>query len=123
MTEKSLKNKVALITGASRGLGKAMAVALAGEGAKLALVARDTTRLSAVAKEVEAAGGVAKIFVADVAHEDQVVRLEREVIAAYGGVQILINNAGINLRKPLIEFSLEEWNRVINTNLTSAFLL
>ena len=123
MTEKKLSGKTALITGASKGLGKAMALALAGAGAKLALVSRNAAQLKAVAKEIEAAGGVAKVFVADVTQEDQVARLEREVIAAYGGVQILINNAGINVRKPLHEFTLKEWNSVIDTNLTAVFLV
>src|SRR6266571_4744240 len=123
MTAKNLDGRVALITGASKGLGKAMALALAGAGAKLALVSRNKDQLTAVAKEVEAAGAEAKVFVADVAKEDQVAGLEREVVAAYGGVQILINNAGINVRKLVTEFTLDEWNSVINTNLTSVFLL
>src|SRR5881296_3807918 len=123
MTEKNLNGKVALITGASKGLGKAMALALAGAGAKLALASRNADQLQAVAKEAQAAGGEAKVFVADVAREDQVARLEREVMAAYGGVQILINNAGINVRKPITDFTLDEWNSVINTNLTSVFLM
>ncbi len=123
MTEKKLNGKVALITGASKGLGKAMALALAGAGAKLALVSRNEEQLKTVAKEAEAAGGEAKVFVADVAREDQVAKLERDVVAAYGGVQILINNAGINVRKTITEFTLDEWNSVMNTNLTSVFLL
>jgi len=100
-----------------------MALALAGAGAKLALVSRNREQLEAVAKEAQAAGGEAKVFVADVAREDQVARLEREVMAAYGGVQILINNAGINVRKTITEFTLDEWNSVMDTNLTSVFLL
>ena len=123
MTEKKLHGRVALITGASKGLGKAMALALAGAGARLALVSRNRELLEAVAKEAHAAGGEAKIFVADVAREDQVARLEKEVTAAYGGVQILINNAGINVRKPITDFTLDEWNSVMDTNLTSVFLL
>jgi len=123
MIEKKLNGKVALITGASKGLGKAMALSLAGAGAKLALVSRNQDQLNAVAKEVEAAGGEAKVFLADVAREDQVARVEREVVAAYGGVQILINNAGINVRKPITDFTLDEWNSVMNTNVTSVFLL
>ena len=118
--EKKLSGKTALITGASRGLGKAMALALAGAGAKLALVSRDAARLKAVAEE---AGEGARVFAADVSREEDVARLESEVVAAFGGVQILINNAGINLRKPITDFTLDEWNSVITTNLTSAFLL
>jgi len=120
MAESKLSGKVALITGASRGLGKAMALALADAGAKVALVSRNREQLHAVAHEV---GVQAKVFVADVAREDHVASLQRDVVAAYGGIQILINNAGINVRKALTDFTLEEWNSVINTNLTAAFLL
>jgi NAD(P)-dependent dehydrogenase (short-subunit alcohol dehydrogenase family) len=123
MSQKKLKGRVAVITGASKGLGKAMALALAGTGAKLALVSRNEKQLNAVAEEARAAGGHAKVFVADVAQEEQVAKLERDVVAAFGGVQILINNAGINVRKTITEFTLDEWNSVINTNLTSVFLM
>jgi NAD(P)-dependent dehydrogenase (short-subunit alcohol dehydrogenase family) len=123
MTGKKLNGRVALITGASKGLGKAMALALGAEGAKLALVSRNQDQLNAVAKEVEAAGGEAKVFIADVTREDHVARIERDVVAAYGGVQILINNAGINVRKAITDFTLDEWNSVMNTNVTSVFLL
>jgi NAD(P)-dependent dehydrogenase (short-subunit alcohol dehydrogenase family) len=123
VSDRKLTGKVALITGASKGLGKAMALALAGAGAKLALVSRNREQLDAVADEIRAAGGEAQVFVADVAREDQVARLEREVAAAFGRIDILINNAGINIRKPLTDFTLEEWNSVIDTNLTSVFLM
>src|SRR5579872_2109023 len=120
---KKLNGKVALITGASKGLGKAMALALAESGARLALVSRNLDQLNEVAGEIRAAGGEAKVFKADVSREDDVAKVEREVAAAYGGVQILINNAGINVRKTITEFTLDEWNSVIDTNLTSVFLM
>jgi len=123
MSEKKLDGKVALITGASKGLGKAMAIALAGSGATVALVSRNLEQLNESGRAVQAAGGEARIFQADVSDEDQVRKLERDVAGAFGKVHILINNAGINLRKPLVEFTLEEWNRVIETNLTSVFLM
>ncbi len=118
-----LAGKVALITGASRGLGKAMALALAAEGASIALVARDRAALHAAAEEVWRTGAGAQVFQADVTSEEQVARLEREIAAAFGHVHILINNAGVNVRKPLIEFTLEEWRSVVDTSLTSTFLM
>jgi NAD(P)-dependent dehydrogenase (short-subunit alcohol dehydrogenase family) len=121
--DKKLTGKTGLITGASKGLGKAMAVALGAAGVKLALVSRDRTKLEAVAAEVRHAGGDAHVFVADVTREDQVAALEKEVIGAFGRLDILINNAGINIRKPITEFTLAEWSSVMDTNVTSVFLL
>lgn len=118
-----LSGKVGLITGASKGLGKAMALALAGAGATIALVSRDAEKLRGVAQEIQDAGGRAAVFVADVAVENEVRRLETEVSQQLGRVQVLINNAGINIRKNLIDFSLDEWRSVLDTNLTSVFLM
>lgn len=119
----TLSGKTALITGASKGLGKAMAHALSAAGATVALVSRDATKLSAVQSEIQNAGGKAEVFVADVANEAQVDQLEKEISAKIGKIQILINNAGINVRKNLTDFTLDEWQSVINTNLTSVFLM
>jgi len=118
-----LNGKTAVITGASRGLGKAMALALAAEGARIALVARDRERLDAVAAEIRAANGQAIAIRADVTSEDQVRRIEREIAAQFGKVDILINNAGVIVRKPIVEFTLEEWRRVMDTSVTGAFLM
>ncbi|HCC58289.1 MAG TPA: short-chain dehydrogenase [Solibacterales bacterium] len=115
----TLSGKMALITGASKGLGRAMAKSLAGAGAHVALVSRDRAKLEDVAKELRDAGGQASVFVADVAIESQVARLAEEA----GPVNILINNAGINIRKNLVDFTLEEWRSVQDTNVTSVFLL
>jgi NAD(P)-dependent dehydrogenase (short-subunit alcohol dehydrogenase family) len=117
-----LTGKIALITGASKGLGKAMALALSGAGASIALVSRDEAKLSEVQSEI-AAHGTSEIFVADVRQESQVFRLENEVAARFGKIHILINNAGINIRKNLTDFTLDEWQSVIDTNLTSVFLM
>jgi NAD(P)-dependent dehydrogenase (short-subunit alcohol dehydrogenase family) len=119
----NLSGKNALITGASKGLGKAMALALANAGAHVALVSRDSAKLTAVKEEIEALGGRAQVFVADVTNEQQIDQLETEVVAKLGKVQILINNAGINIRKNLVDFSLAEWQSVVDTNLTSVFLM
>jgi NAD(P)-dependent dehydrogenase (short-subunit alcohol dehydrogenase family) len=121
--DKKLTGKTGLITGASKGLGKAMALALGASGVKLALVSRDKAKLEAVAEEVRAAGGEAQVFVADVTREDQVSALEKDVTSAFGSLNILINNAGINIRKPITDFTLAEWSSVMDTNLTSVFLL
>ncbi len=118
-----LNGRTAVITGASKGLGKAMARALAAEGARVALVSRDAQLLGGVAGEIGAAGGTASVFPADVTSEEQVRELERAVAAQFGKVNILINNAGINVRKRVTDFSLEEWRRVLDTNLTAAFLM
>jgi len=119
----TLTGRVALITGASRGLGKAMALALASAGAKLALVSRDVAQLSAVAHEARALGAEAQVFRADVADEAQVRQLERDVPAKLGPVDILINNAGTVIRSLCLDFTLADWNTVLHTNLTSAFLM
>jgi len=123
MTTGKLNGKIALITGGSRGLGKAMALALAKEGAQLALVARDENKLKIAADEIRQAGGRAEYFLADVTQPAQVKAAEQAIIARFGQVNILINNAGINIRKPLTEYTLEEWHQVMNANLTSVYLM
>jgi NAD(P)-dependent dehydrogenase (short-subunit alcohol dehydrogenase family) len=117
-----LTGKTAVITGASRGLGRAMARSLSEAGASIALVARDLERLTGVREEIVTAGGKAAVFVADVTKEPEVQRLKSEIAEQLGRVQILVNSAGINIRKNLTEFSLEEWTAVIDANLTSVFL-
>ena len=123
MNEHNLSGKVAVVTGASKGLGKAMALALGAAGASVALTARNVEQLSDVKQAVENAGGRAEVFQADVLEEDQIRKLERDVTAAFDDVHILINNAGINLRKQLADFTLEEWRQVVDSNLTSVFLM
>ena len=123
MSEPSLNDKVVVITGASKGLGEAMALALGAAGASIALASRDVERLHAVKQAVEKVGGTAQVFQADVSDEEQVLKLEHDVMEAFNEVHVLINNAGINLRKQLVEFTLEEWHRVLDTNLTSVFLM
>ncbi len=100
-----------------------MALALAGEGVRIALVARDVAQLNAVAAEARRSGVEADLFPADIADEEQVRKLERDVIARFGPVDILINNAGIAVRKLCVDLTLAEWMGVLNTNLTSAFLM
>jgi len=122
-THLPLAGRIALISGASKGLGRAMALALSAEGATIALASRNREKLEEVQREIESAGGKAKVFQADVTAEADVQRLEQEVSSHLGKVQILINNAGTNIRKNLVDFSLEEWRTVLDTNLTSVFLM
>jgi NAD(P)-dependent dehydrogenase (short-subunit alcohol dehydrogenase family) len=120
---RSLEGRTALVTGASKGLGKAMAMALAKAGASVALVSRDEAKLQEVAKEIREGGGCAEVFAADVTDEAQVLRVRDTFAAKFGPkLGILVNNAGINIRKPITDFSLDEWNSVIGSNLTSVFL-
>ena len=118
-----LTGRIALITGASRGLGEAMAVALAAAGASIALVARDVERLQKVKATLAAAGGRAEIFAADVTDEQDVAVLSEAVKNALGPVDILINNAGTNIRKKITDFSLAEFRSVIDSSLIGTFLM
>src|SRR6516162_5482936 len=121
--EISLKGRTAVITGGSRGLGEAMAKALAGAGAQIALVARDLGRLEHVRDDIAARGGIADVFVADVTRDDEVAKLVGAIQARFGNPQILINNAWINVRKNLVEFTLEEFRSVLDASLISTFLM
>jgi NAD(P)-dependent dehydrogenase (short-subunit alcohol dehydrogenase family) len=123
MSTQALQGKTALITGASRGLGKAIALAMAQAGARLILASRDIELLNQTAEGAFAFGSQASVFRVDVTNEEQIVELERTVARELGHVQILVNNAGMNIRKPAAEFTLQEWRQVIDTNLTSAFLM
>ena len=122
MSAGQLDGRVAVITGASKGLGKQMAESLAAAGAAVALAARDRERLEAVRAGIVGKGGRAECFVCDVTDEEAVASLARQVRERLGVPDILINNAGMNLRKPIHEFTLAEWNRVISTNLHGPFL-
>jgi NAD(P)-dependent dehydrogenase (short-subunit alcohol dehydrogenase family) len=123
MTTLPLQDRVAVVTGAGRGIGKAIALALARAGAGIILVGRDRGPLDQAAIEIGEAGGRALVLTGDVTDEEQVTALGQEIAARHGGVQILVNNAGVNLRKPITEFALEEWRRVLDTNLVGPFLM
>ena len=114
MSKKGLQGRIALVTGASKGLGKAMALELARQGAAVALAARDEVKLNEAATEIRDAGGRAEVFLVDVTSEADFARLDAEVTARLGKIQILVNNAGMNLRKNITDFTLEEWNLVVN---------
>jgi NAD(P)-dependent dehydrogenase (short-subunit alcohol dehydrogenase family) len=118
-----LEGRVALVTGASKGLGRAIALALAGAGARIALVARNREQLEEAASAVRAAGAEAGVFTADVSDERQVEQLASDVAGRFGKVHILVNNAGLNIRKNITDFTLDEWRQVVDTNLTGVFLM
>jgi NAD(P)-dependent dehydrogenase (short-subunit alcohol dehydrogenase family) len=119
----NLGGRVAVITGASRGIGRATAIAFAGAGAKLALVGRDQARLAETLELVRAKGAEAQTFVCDVRDEAQVKKLADDVGKRFGKVHILMNNAGTAIRKNVIDFSLEEWRALTDTNITGVFLV
>ncbi len=119
----SLDGRVAMVTGASQGIGRACAVALAKAGAQVALAARNATKLAEVAAEIEAAGGRAMPFEMDLASEDSIKAVAKAAIAHYGKIEILVNNGGITRDNLMLRMKLADWNAVLNTNLTGAFLL
>lgn len=118
-----LTGRTAVITGGSRGLGEAMARALSEAGATIALVARDQQRLETVRDSLVERGGTAEIFVADVTQEDEVEGVAQAVQKRFGAAQILINNAGTNIRKNLVDYSLGEFRSVLDASLISTFLM
>jgi NAD(P)-dependent dehydrogenase (short-subunit alcohol dehydrogenase family) len=118
-----LSGRTAVISGASRGLGEAMAKMLAEAGAAVALVARDVQRLESVRDAIAERGGTAAIFTADVTREEDVAKMAHAVGERFGHPQILINNAGINIRKPLVDYALPEFRSVVDTSLISTFLM
>lgn len=122
MNGKFLDGKTAVVTGGSRGLGRAMALALGGAGARLALVGRDQEKLAETQSLAKDKGIESEIYICDVREEFQVSKLEQEVKQRFGNVHILINNAGTAVRKNLVDFSMDEWRQVIDTNLTGVFL-
>ena len=118
-----LANKVALVTGAGRGIGRAIALALAGEGAKLILTSRTVGPLQATAEDSAALSSATAIaHAADVADEEQVEALFARIQADFGRLDLLVNNAGAFDGGPLDQLSAESWDRVINTNLRGPFL-
>jgi 2-dehydro-3-deoxy-D-gluconate 5-dehydrogenase len=118
-----LDGRVALVTGASRGLGRAMAVALAEAGADLGLLARSRGDLEATAAAVTAFGRKALVLPADVTASAAVEGAVAAALDAFGAIDVLVNNSGIAVVKPLVETSLAEWRAVLDTNLTGAFNL
>jgi 3-oxoacyl-[acyl-carrier protein] reductase len=117
-----LKGHVALVTGASQGIGRACALELAKRGAAVALAARNEEKLSSVREEIANAGGQAAVFKMDVGNEDEIKAGVKSAIEQLGKVDILVNNAGITKDTLLLRLKRADWDAVIDTNLTSAYL-
>lgn len=118
----SLQDKIALVTGASSGIGRSIAMALAAEGARVVLASRNEEKLAEVANRIEADGGSAQVIPADVTDEEQILELFRRIESLHGCLDLLINNAGTTTTVPVEELELKEWRRVLDLNLTAAFL-
>lgn len=117
-----LTGRVALITGASQGIGRACALRLAKEGAAIAATARNQERLEELVRNISAAGGEVAAFVMDVGDEEQIKSSCKAAISRFGKVDILINNAGITRDQLVMRMKRADWDAVLNTNLTSAYL-
>jgi 3-oxoacyl-[acyl-carrier protein] reductase len=118
----SLQDKVALVTGASQGIGRATALALAAAGAKVAVAARNEQKLAATARDIESAGGEALAIKMDVAEPEQIKAGFAQALAKFGRLDILVNNAAITRDGLALRMKLEDWDAVLRTNLTSAHL-
>src|SRR3989440_8204367 len=117
-----LEGRVTLVTGASQGIGHACALALAREGATVAVAARNQKKLDELVGQIAAAGGKASAFVIDVADEEQVKSGIKSALAQFGKIDILVNNAGITRDQLVMRMKRADWDAVLNTNLTSAYL-
>jgi 3-oxoacyl-[acyl-carrier protein] reductase len=118
-----LEGRVALVTGASQGIGRECALSLAKAGARVALGARNQVKLAEVAKEISAAGGEAYAFQMDVASEDEIKSAVKAAIGKFGKIDILVNNAGITRDNLLFKMSEDDWSTVLQVNLTGVFLM
>jgi NAD(P)-dependent dehydrogenase (short-subunit alcohol dehydrogenase family) len=123
MKKIDLSGRVAVVTGASRGIGRAIALELGAAGAKLALLGRDAAKLAETLSMVRGAGAEAETYLCDVRHEAQVKQAAEQVQARFGAAHILVNNAGTALRKNIIDFSFDEWRALTDTNITGVFLM
>jgi NADP-dependent 3-hydroxy acid dehydrogenase YdfG len=119
---RSLNDQVAIVTGASKGIGKAIAVALAGNGARVALAARTARDLEAVASELKSAGHVAIAIPTNVGVEEEVEALVSKTLESFGRLDILVNNAGIGVFKPVVDMGASEFDLMWNVNVRGVFL-
>ena len=117
----SLAGRVALVTGASQGIGRACAIRLASEGAAVAVAARNQEKLDELVSEIKASGGKAEAFPLDVSDEEQIKGTFKAVLGQLGKIDILVNNAGITRDQLVMRMKRGDWDMVLNTNLTSAY--
>jgi len=117
-----LENKIGLVTGGGRGLGRAIAIRFAEEGADVAITSRTLEQVEAVAKEIEESGRQSFAEVTDVSDSNEVKSLVEEVLRRFERIDILVNNAGMLIRTPFLEQTADQWDRVIRTNLKGTFL-
>ncbi|MFI6008536.1 SDR family oxidoreductase [Streptomyces sp. NPDC051243] len=118
MSYENLAGRTAVVTGAASGIGEAVAVTLAAQGAKVALLARRAERLDAVVEKIRADGGQALSVVADVTDDASVAAAVERIHEAYGTVDLVVNNAGVMLANPIEDARVDEWQRMIDTNVT-----
>jgi len=123
MPDRLLTDKTAIVTGAGRGIGKAVALALAQEGAAVTLAARTDGELMELAHEIESLGGRALACATDVSDEKAVRRLVETAVASFGRLDIVVNNAGIGIYGPLTDMTVEQWDRAMAVNVRGPFLL
>jgi len=117
-----LEGRVAIVTGGNGGIGLGMARGLATAGARVVIAGRNAQKSEAAVKDLVGRGGDAHPVTVDVTDQAAVARLVQATLERYGRLDVLVNNAGTNIRKPVQELAVEEWHRVLDTNLTSAFL-
>jgi NAD(P)-dependent dehydrogenase (short-subunit alcohol dehydrogenase family) len=118
-----MKDRVVIVTGASSGIGRAAAFKFASEGARVALVARSGDKLAEAVEVIEAGGGVARAISADVTQEAEVERVVRETVEAFGGIDVVVNAAGIIATGTIETTALEDWDRMMNVNSRAPFYL
>ncbi|HEX6923161.1 MAG TPA: glucose 1-dehydrogenase [Bacillales bacterium] len=118
-----LGGKIAVVTGAGRGIGRALAIGLAEAGADVAVLSRTKEELDQTAAEIEKAGRTAYPVVADLTSREEVEKAVNVVEEKAGRIDILVNNAGMNIRTPALEVTDDEWHKIVETNLNSAFMM
>ena len=123
LAEFSLDGKIAFVTGAGRGLGQAGALALARAGAHVALVSRTRSQLEETAAAVEGLGRKSLVAIADIRDSQQVEAAVRRTVEFFGRIDILFNNAGTNVRKPVVDMTDEDWHAIMETNVKGIFVV